>query len=347
MRKVIYSILILLTTIKTYHCYSQESVRKFSLVGKINLESGLIKLVPLDGDGKRYYPVNTIFESKIENGNFSISGKIPYTMAYQIFVKDRSKIIDVSNIIYLDTGAQFVKYYINELHSLPSISNKTMKELNDFFISKGVERSDSVLLNYSKLNSDSYITLWQLVSLLENDGYSSIKENIYKNLSPKIRNTYTGRKVEEILKSAKTSAIGQTFPALTLVDSNIQKTRLSTGKNFHSKIVLVDFWFSHCNPCISQFSELIRLYNEYHIKGFEIVGISVDDKPLIKDWESVVRNYKLPWIQYLDLKGVEAKKLSVVTYPSNFLLNQQGKIISKKISLKDLEYYLKNSLNSD
>jgi hypothetical protein len=54
----------------------------------------------------------------------------------------------------------------------------------------------------------------------------------------------------------------------------------------------------------------------------------------------VIRNNQLPWIQYLDLKGVEAKKLSIKTSPTNFLLDQNGIIVTKKIGLVELENYL-------
>ncbi|MEY4935529.1 MAG: hypothetical protein RIS64_1888, partial [Bacteroidota bacterium] len=44
-----------------------------------------------------------------------------------------------------------------------------------------------------------------------------------------------------------------------------------------------------------------------------------------KNWKNVIKNFNLPWQQYLDLNGIEAKKLSIVAYPSNFLLDEQGK----------------------
>jgi thiol-disulfide isomerase/thioredoxin len=318
-------------------------MRKFSLVGKINLDSGLIKLFPLDGDGSCYYPINTEFEAKIQNGKFTITGKIPYTLAYQFFVKVNSKLIDISDIIYLDSGEQYVNYDINNFRSLQPVLNKTMSEFSNQFLPIKVDNMDSALLNYSKSFPDSYVALWQLVYSLDKDGYNSIKEAIYNNLSEQIKKTYTGLKIGEKLKSSRVVAIGNSFPILSLYNSALNETRFSIEKNYKHKIVLIDFWFSHCNPCISQFSELKRIYEAYHSKGFEIIGISVDDKPLIDDWKNVIRNYQLPWIQYLDLKGVEAKKLSVAIYPTNFLIDQQGKIISKKINLKDLENYLKDS----
>lgn len=321
--------------------YSQKSNMPFRLEGKIRLDSGLIILIPLDGDGSQYYPNNSNFEAKINKGEFIITGKIPYPLAYNLFVKVNSQLIDISDVIYLDSGKQYINYDIDKLRSLQIVSNTTMKEFNDFYLPKKKDNNDSTLFIYSKSYPDSYISLWQLVYSLQNDGYNSIKEDIYNNLSKHLKETVTGRKIKEKLTSAKLVAIGNSFPTLHLFNSTIKETPLNIDKNYHGKIVLIDFWFSHCTPCISQFPELIRLYNIYHSKGFEIIGISVDDKPLINDWKNVIENYKLPWKHYLDLKAFEAHKLSIDSYPSDFLLDQQGKIIAKKIDLKALEIYLK------
>jgi thiol-disulfide isomerase/thioredoxin len=313
------------------------------LEGKIRLDSGLIMLIPLDGDGSQYYPNISNYEAKINKGEFTIKGEIPYPLAYNLFVKVNSQLIDISDVIYLDSGKQYINYDIDKLRSLQMVSNTTMKEFNDFYLPKKKDNNDSTLFIYSQSYPDSYISLWQLVYSLQNDGYNSIKEDIYNNLSKQLKETVTGRKIKEKLTSAKLVAIGNRFPSLNLYNSSIKETPLIIDKNYNGKIVLLDFWFSHCTPCISQFPELIRLYNIYHSKGFEIIGISIDDKPLVADWKNVIENFKLPWKQYLDLKALEAHKLSIATYPSNFLVDQHGKIVTKNIKIKELENYLKDS----
>ena len=323
--------------------YSQKSNLPFRLEGEIKVDSGLIILVPLGSEDSHYYPKNSNFEAKINRGKFIFTGEIPYPLAYNLFVKVNSKLIDISDVIYLDSGVQFINYDIDKFRSLQLISNRTMKEFTDYYLPTKGENNDSTLLSYSKSYPDSYISLWELVYSLETDGYKLIKEDIYNNLSKQLKETITGRMIKEKLTSARVVAIGNRFPILPLFNSTLKEAPLNIDKNYQGKIVLIDFWFSHCTPCISQFPELIRLYNIYHEKGFEIIGISVDDKPLVNDWKNVIENYKLPWKQYLDLKASEAHKLSIASYPNNFLLDQQGKIIYKKIGVKELEIYLKES----
>ena len=58
---------------------------------------------------------------------------------------------------------------------------------------------------------------------------------------------------------------------------------LSTTKDLESlrdlkkgNVVLVNFWATWCKPCIAEFPELVKIYNEYSDKGVEIIFISVD-----------------------------------------------------------------------
>jgi thiol-disulfide isomerase/thioredoxin len=62
----------------------------------------------------------------------------------------------------------------------------------------------------------------------------------------------------------------------TLKDMNGADYKLSSLKG---KVVLVNFWASWCAPCVKEIPEFIKVREEYHDRGFEIVGISTDDTP--------------------------------------------------------------------
>ena len=104
------------------------------------------------------------------------------------------------------------------------------------------------------------------------------------------------------------------------------------------KYTLIDFWASWCSPCLLQVPDLKEAYNNYHEKGFEIIGISVDSKE--KRWKSAIRKYDMNWPHLSDLKGWKSKAsedYNVTFIPFNMLLDENGKIIAKNLHSNELQ----------
>ena len=102
---------------------------------------------------------------------------------------------------------------------------------------------------------------------------------------------------------AKTAA-GQPYTDIALpgVDGKIVKISDFVKKN---KLTLIDFWASWCGPCRAEMPNVIKAYKEYHAKGFEVVGVSLDNS---KDaWVKAIKTLGIPWKQMSDLKGWNSK----------------------------------------
>jgi len=109
--------------------------------------------------------------------------------------------------------------------------------------------------------------------------------------------------------------------------------------------VLVDFWASWCNPCRQANPALVAAYNAYHHKGFNIVGISLDQDA--EKWKAGIEADGLPWPQVSDLKfwnNEIAVYYGIRSIPQNILLDDNGVIVGKNLSPEVLENFLMNNL---
>ena len=103
------------------------------------------------------------------------------------------------------------------------------------------------------------------------------------------------------------------------------------------KIVLVDFWATWCGPCVAELPNVLDTYKKYHNKGFEVIGISLDeDEAALK---SFIKKKKLPWPQYFDGLGWKnsiAKKYSIRSVPATFLIGKNGKVVGSNLRGSEL-----------
>ncbi len=111
------------------------------------------------------------------------------------------------------------------------------------------------------------------------------------------------------------------------------------------KVILVDFWATWCGPCVAEMPNVIAAYETYHAKGFEVVGISLDqDKAAL---EKFVEEKKMPWSQYFDGKGWEnelAQHFGIRGIPATFLVGKGGKIVASNLRGPDLEAAIEKAL---
>jgi len=111
--------------------------------------------------------------------------------------------------------------------------------------------------------------------------------------------------------------------------------------DLRGKIVLVDFWASWCGPCRRENPHVKKLYEKYNHRGFEVLGVSLDRTKA--SWERAIKQDGLEWEHVSDLKGWKnevAKMYSVSSIPHTILLDQEGRIIARKLRSPQLEQIL-------
>ncbi|MFT5800938.1 MAG: peroxiredoxin, partial [Nonlabens sp.] len=128
-----------------------------------------------------------------------------------------------------------------------------------------------------------------------------------------------------------------------------QKTpegKLMSLSDLRGKVVLVDFWASWCGPCRRENPNVIKVYEKYKDKGFDVLGVSLDRSKA--PWMKAIKKDKLPWNQISDLKGWQnevAQLYSVRTIPQTILLDRKGRILAKNLRGADLEAKLAEIFN--
>ena len=141
------------------------------------------------------------------------------------------------------------------------------------------------------------------------------------------------------LDDMRALSIGQVAPEIALPNPNGELIKLS---DLRGKYVLIDFWAAWCKPCREENPNVVRLYNQYKEKGFEVFGVSLDRTK--EAWVKAIADDNLTWTHVSDLKyfNSEAAALyQINAIPATYMLDPEGKIIAKDLRGASLENKLK------
>jgi peroxiredoxin len=128
---------------------------------------------------------------------------------------------------------------------------------------------------------------------------------------------------------------GSPAPDFTLNTPEGNKISLSS---FKGKVLLVDFWASWCGPCRQENPNVVRIYNQYHEKGFEILGVSLDKSK--EKWVEAIAKDKLTWNHVSDLgqwSSAVVPLYGITGIPLTILVDRNGNIAAKSLRGKELE----------
>ena len=145
--------------------------------------------------------------------------------------------------------------------------------------------------------------------------------------------------IQQRLNQMGTAFVGAEAPEINEV--NPEGKMISTNK-FKGKVLLIDFWASWCGPCRKANPHVVSLYKKYHDKGFEILGVSLDQNK--EKWVQAIQADGLTWDHVSDLGGWGSKwsKLyGVSSIPHTILLDTNGVIIGKQLQPAQLEEQLR------
>jgi peroxiredoxin len=158
----------------------------------------------------------------------------------------------------------------------------------------------------------------------------------YDRLGSATQQTSYGKVIADEIAKLQSGSQGSMAKNFSSSDINGKPLSLT---DFKGKYVLVDFWASWCVPCRKGNPHLKELYTQYKDKGFEVIGVSDDDRDN-DAWKKAVAKDGLPWrhvlrgLKYDAVKGYDkstdiSELFGIHSLPTQILIDPSGKIIAR------------------
>lgn len=128
------------------------------------------------------------------------------------------------------------------------------------------------------------------------------------------------------------------LPDFTVTDPD---GKAVSPKQWHGKVVLVNFWATWCPPCIEEISALIKLQAKYP-ERLQVIGLSLDSGPResvnsrLKDF---AQQHRINYPVAVASSELQAKFGGILGLPTSFLLDERGRVVQKHVGIRDPALY--------
>jgi peroxiredoxin len=320
-------------TVSTAFAQAQE----YTVHGRVNVQNGWAKL--------SYFPDNAHLHedsARIINGGFTLHGPLPEPTRGGLSITGSSEVVefylDHSTIYFANdsiTGSPAQAEYEWLTTTLKPLKIEELHTTDKAALAAINDKRFLILQDFAKQHPNSYVLLHELLETYAYDLTAAQFTSINNIISDSLKHSFVGVLYEKAVISAQNTDLGKVAPAIAMKDANGKPWALS---NFKGRYLLIDFWASWCPPCRIQNRAVVKLYQQYKAKGFDVVGFSLDFDN--KAWRQAIIHDKLPYTQLSDLKGWDSpvrKAYGLYLLPKNFLLDSKGVIIAKDLDGEALE----------
>lgn len=279
----------------------------------------------------------TIDSVKVVDGKFSFKTKIKLPELYGLSVNTAN----IPLYIFLEKAPITVKLSPVKYYSNSVVEGSASQDLfNVYRKTQNVDISKFITEHPSSIVS-AYV-------LYRNWSYRLTPDQILQNialLDKSQQNSTYVKELKELVTVLNGLAIGKKAPDFVSKDPEGKSVRFSENLKGYT---LVDFWASWCAPCRKENPNIVAAYKEYHDKGFNIIGISLDKKK--ENWIKGIKDDHLDWLQVSELvywNSEIAKLYGVRAIPANYLVDSKGIIVARNLRGEELQTTLKALLSQN
>ena len=234
------------------------------------------------------------------------------------------------------------KQVLDLRHKMISVPRDQFQDVKAEYEAAGVEYFKEVWTNQKALLEDNidqfFVT--QVIFSIKQPATDAEVLTLYKSMPVQIQQHPNVAEVINEIKIRESIAPGKAAPEFTLKDREGNEISLT---DLRGKYVLIDFWASWCKPCRKSFPHMKELYQKYHAKGFEILGVANDTNE--KMWFKALDEDNLPWLNVQeDFSGSRSgrviKMYGFTHLPSTILIDPNSLIVSKMLHGEELDKQL-------
>jgi len=307
------------------------------------------------------HQLDTIAKSPIVDGKFVLSGSVSKTKVGYLLINERLKdyipilldegkyqmvvdgdvVISITGTEEQDILSKYIATRIEQAKLLEEFRQRPLDDRRNDSIKRMYRERDAAIIpkmkeeQYKLLEEhpDCYATAIFFNLDLREKGLEELTF-IYDKLTGRGKNNPYAKKILQRIEKLKALEKGAVAPNFTLKTPDDKTMVLH---EIPGKVKIVDFWASWCYPCRKENPFMKKLYEKYHEKGLEIIGVSLDNDH--KKWTAAIQKDGLPWIHVSALKKWKCESVSlydVKSVPHTVILDGQNRIIARNVRGEEL-----------
>ncbi len=309
---------------------SQYANDRTDVLDTLKLKNGGKFEYELTLDGPNFYELSLMEEETVRLALYHEDVEIDYDFETQELSLKGSR--DTQMLRLIDEITQRYQEEGNELNTefyeaMADRDQDAIKAIQEKAMQLEINHGDRVKETIHKMEG-SFAALAGLGMLNPKNDFNFIDSTV-NALGDRYPDMHLISSWKQELDEMRALSVGQPAPEISLPnpDGDIQKL-----SDLKGKYVLVDFWAGWCRPCREENPNVVRLYNKYKDKGFEVFGVSLDRTR--ETWEKAIEEDGLEWTQVSDLKyfnSEAAATYQINAIPATYMIDPDGNIFAKDL----------------